>query len=449
MRKLKRDNFLRDELHDFSAEWSKALLERELTRSPYLQLLDEGVLMETPIAEEWGRFRRIVGYQVRFAFEPLFEFLLSNELLAEGGGWKGLTGEKVAGWLLEGFLFDHLTGAVTLLLTEAVQEGNLSLVAETLNATYLARPVIIEVLTTLEGLKDERFEPLLDELAKKADGEKALWVLINASYQFAIKQRHRPVLACTERAERLARHLVEVERRVELENDLARALINKGIALWALGRLEEAIDYYDEAIKIRRRLVEVEGRVELENDLAKALINKGVALSDLGRHKEAIDYYDEAIGIFKRLVEEGRVELENDLASALVNKGVALRDLGHHSEALQCFDEGIGLWEMMMAEGKVHVAPSLIRGLGNRFELKRQMGDWEGAADDVRKALACVTPFLSAGSLPEALRMELGKFLQRLRQLTEEEWTALASALGEDAEQVRQLMQSWSKDAGS
>jgi hypothetical protein len=148
MRRHKRDNFLRDELHDFSAEWSKALLERELTRSPYLQLLDEGVLMETPIAEEWGRFRRIVGYQVRFAFDPLFEFLLSNELFEEGGKWKGLTGEKVAGWLREGREFDHLTGAVMLLLTEAVQEGNLSLVAETLNASdiELARPVIVEVL---------------------------------------------------------------------------------------------------------------------------------------------------------------------------------------------------------------------------------------------------------------------------------------------------------------
>jgi len=358
MRKLKRDNFLRDELHDFSAEWSKALLERELTLSPYLQLLDEGVLMETPIAEEWGRFRRIVGYQVRFAFEPLFEFLLSNELLAEGGGWKGLTGEKVARWLSEGRDFDHLTGAVTLLLTEVVQEGNLSLVAETLNAAdiELARPVIVEVLMTLEGLKDERFEPLLDELAKKADGEKALTVLISASYQFSIKQRHRPTLACTERAERLAKHLVEVE---------------------------------------------------------------------------------------------GRMELANDLAGALINKGVALRDLGHLSEALQCYDEGIGLWEMMMAEGKVHVAPSLIKGLGIRFELKRQMRDWDGAADDVRKALACVTPFLSSGSLTEALAMEFGGFLWRLRQLTEEEWTALASALGEDAEQVKQLMQSWSKDAGS
>jgi tetratricopeptide (TPR) repeat protein len=546
MRKLKRDNFLRDELHDFSAEWSKALLERELTRSPYLQLLDEGVLMETPIAEEWGRFRRIVGYQVRFAFDPLFEFLLSNELFEEGGKWKGLTGEKVAGWLREGREFDHLTGAVMLLLTEAVQEGNLNLVAETLNTSdiELAEPVIIEVLTTLEGLKDEHFEPLLDELTEKAESEKALRVLINASYQFGIKQRHRPMLACTERAERLAKHLVEVEGRVELGNYLARALMNKGNALLALGRLEEAIDChdevigiyrrlvevegrmelenylasalmskgvalralgryreaidcYDEAIEIYRRLVEVEGRVELANDLAGALMNKGVALSDLGRleeaidchdeaigiyrrlvevegrvelanylamalvnkgaalsdlghHSEAIDCYDEAIGIYRRLVEvEGRVELANYLAMALVNKGVALRDLGRLNEALQCYDEGIGLWEMMMAEAKVHVAPLLIKGLGIRFELKRQMRDWDGAADDVRKALACVTPFLSSGSLTEALAMEFGSFLWRLRQLKEEEWTALASALGEDAEQVRQLMQSWSKDAGS
>jgi hypothetical protein len=48
----------------------------------------------------------------------------------------------------------------------------------------------------------------------------------------------------------------------------------------------------------------------------------------------------------------------------------------------------------------------------------------------------------------EALEMALDEFLQRLRQLKEEEWKALASALGEDAEQVRQLMQSWSEDAG-
>jgi tetratricopeptide (TPR) repeat protein len=260
---------------------------------------------------------------------------------------------------------------------------------------------------------------------------------------------HREAIDCYDEAIKIRRRLVEVEGRVELANDLATALVNKGVALWVLGRHSEAIDCYNEAIGIYRRLVEVEGRTELANGLAGALMDKGNALSDLGLHREAIDYYDEAIGIYRRLVEvEGRVELANDLARVLINKGVALLVLGRYSEALQCYDEGIGLREMMMAEGKVHVAPSLIKGLGNRFELKQQMGDWKGAADDVRKALACVTPFLSSGSLTKALAMEFGSFLWRLRQLKEEEWTALASALGEDAELVRQLMQSWSEDAG-
>jgi tetratricopeptide (TPR) repeat protein len=689
MRKLKRDNFLRDELHDFSQkklhgfseEWSRALLERELTRSPYLQLLDEGVLMETPIAEEWGRFRRIVGYQVRFAFDLLFEFLLYQELLEEGGKWKGLTGEKVAKWLSEGREFDHLTGAVMILLTEVVQEGNLSLVAETLNSADigLAEPVIIEILMTLEGLKDERFELLLDELAKKADGEKALTVLINASYQFGIKHRHRPTLACTKRAERLAKKLVELEGKVELENGLASALVNKGNALSVLGHHEEAIDCYEEAIGIYRRLVEVEGRVELANDLAMALMNKGVVLWEMGRHGEAIDCYEEAIGIYRRLVEvegrvelanylasalvhkgkalwalgrhseaigcydeaigicrrlvevEGSVELENDLASALMTKGIALQDLGHHreaidcyeeaigiyrrlvevegrvelandlalalmikgvalqnldrhreaidcyeeairiyrrlvevegsvelendlasalmkkgvalwdlgrrreaidccdeaigiyrrlvevegrvelendlasalvdkgkallqmgrlkeaidcyeeaigiyrrlveegrvelandlalalmnksfalwvlgrySEALQCYDEGIGLWEMMMAEGKVHVAPLLIKGLGVRFELKRQMGDWDGVVEDVRKVLNYLMIFISSDSLTEALKMEFVGFIRMICEFTDEEWQALGS-LGEYAELLKKFCEDLKK----
>jgi tetratricopeptide (TPR) repeat protein len=190
-----------------------------------------------------------------------------------------------------------------------------------------------------------------------------------------------------------------------------------------LGRLNEAIDCYDEAIGIYRRLVEVEGRVELANDLASALMNKGVALSVLGRLNEAIDCYDEAIGIYRRLVEvEGRVELANDLARALMNKGVALSDLGYLKEALQCYDEGIGFWEMMMAEGKVHVAPLLIKGLGIRFELKRQMGDWDGAVEDVRKVLDYLMLFISSDSLTEELEMEFVRLIRKICEFTDEEW---------------------------
>jgi tetratricopeptide (TPR) repeat protein len=230
-----------------------------------------------------------------------------------------------------------------------------------------------------------------------------------------------------------------------LENDLAGALVNKGVALRDLGHHEEAIDCYEEAIEIRRRLVEVEGRVELENDLANALMNKGVALSDLGRHGQAIDCYDEAIKIRRRLVEvEGRVELVNDLAKALLNKGVALSDLGYLKEALQCYDEGIGFWEMMMTEGKVHVAPSLIKGLGIRFELKRQIGNWDGAVEDVRKVLNYLMIFISSDSLTEALKMEFVRFIWKICEFTDEEWQALGS-LGEYAELLKKFCEDLKK----
>jgi tetratricopeptide (TPR) repeat protein len=223
--------------------------------------------------------------------------------------------------------------------------------------------------------------------------------------------------------------------------------MNKGIALWRLGHLEEGLDCLQKAIRVYWCLVK-EGRREAAYGLAMALESQGDALSNSGRLIEAIYCYEEASGIYRYFVEEGWRELTNDLTWALVKKGEALRDFGYLGEAFRCYDEVIRLWEGMMAEGEVHIAPSLIRVLGIRFELKRQMRDWDGAADDVRKALACVMPFLSSGSLAEALAREFSKFLQRLRQLKEEEWTALASALGEDAEQVRQLMQSWSEDAG-
>jgi tetratricopeptide (TPR) repeat protein len=377
MREHKRDYFLRDELHDFSAEWSRVLLERELTISPYLQLLDEGVLMETPIIEEWGRFRRIVGYQVRFAFDLLFEFLLYNELLAEGGGWKGLTGEKVAKWLSEGREFDHLTGAVMILLTEAVQEGNFKLIADTLNSSdfELAEPVIVEVLTTLEGLRDERFELLLDELAKKADGEKALRSFIIVSLRLCKKHCYNSAFICASKAEQLGRHLVEIKGQKKL---LSLALSCKGIALSGLGRLREAISCYNEAIKIiKRSLVKKEGKVGIESALASIMVNKGMTLRDLGRFKDAINCYDEAIEIYKQLVnDDKRVELESELAETLMNKAIALSDLGRSKDAINYFDEAIRI-EMHLSEveGKTEFEKKLAIVLMNKgnelWKLKR------------------------------------------------------------------------------
>ncbi len=119
----------------------------------------------------------------------------------------------------------------------------------------------------------------------------------------------------------------------------ADAVTGCGIALddlGCLGRLEEAVSAYDEAIAIRRALVDAEGRVELRNDLALAIMNRAILLQSLGRLEEAVSAYDEAIAIYRSLVDtEGRVELRNDLARALYNVAVSREHMGLLSAALE------------------------------------------------------------------------------------------------------------------
>ncbi len=62
------------------------------------------------------------------------------------------------------------------------------------------------------------------------------------------------------------------------------ALNNKGIALFHLGRIEEAISYSDRALAIHPNLLD-------------ALTNKANALLNLGRYEEAIEHYDRALAI--------------------------------------------------------------------------------------------------------------------------------------------------------
>ena len=69
-----------------------------------------------------------------------------------------------------------------------------------------------------------------------------------------------------------------------------------------MGKLEEAIKWYDKAL-------------EIKPDFVDALYNKGLALYDLGKPEEAIKWYDKAL------------EIKPDFVDALYNKGLALDSL--------------------------------------------------------------------------------------------------------------------------
>ena len=102
----------------------------------------------------------------------------------------------------------------------------------------------------------------------------------------------------------------------EMESRSAEVWFNKGFAYSSLGRYEEAISSYEEAIRI-------------DPQLAEAWNNKGIALANLGRQKDAIKAYEAAI------------KLERGFSAAWYNKGLSLDALGRNTEAIEAYDRAL------------------------------------------------------------------------------------------------------------
>lgn len=110
---------------------------------------------------------------------------------------------------------------------------------------------------------------------------------------------------------------------------LARAMVNKGVALGRLNRSQEEIAAYDDVI------ARFGNDKALNEETADALFNKGAALHDLSKHREAIGVYDDLIARFGSSTEEA---LRDAVAEAFVSKGAALRSLQRFVEEIAAYD---------------------------------------------------------------------------------------------------------------
>ena len=118
----------------------------------------------------------------------------------------------------------------------------------------------------------------------------------------------------------------------ELLEQVAMALVNKGVELGALNRRDEALAAYDEVL---RRFGDSAAPGLLER-VAMALVNKGVELGALRRPEEELAAYDEVV---RRFGERETPELLERVAKALVYKGITLGALNRRDEALAAYDE--------------------------------------------------------------------------------------------------------------
>ena len=188
--------------------------------------------------------------------------------------------------------------------------------------------------------------------------------------------RHEEAIACFDKA-------------LAVNPRYAHCWNNKGAVLFAIRRYEESLSCFDKSLTIDANQVnawsnmgnvlETLGRHEeaircqdkalnLEPRDSTTWNNKGNALHALRRYEEAVACYDKALAIDQRD------------ARAWYNKAGTLRDLGRPSEAIGCCDKAL------------QINPHHGGALFNKATLQDSMGNWREAAVTYRKFIELSPP---------------------------------------------------------
>ena len=117
---------------------------------------------------------------------------------------------------------------------------------------------------------------------------------------------------------RIQEAMEHYEQALRFKPDYALSHNNLGIELWKQGRVQEAIAHYEQAIRFDPAYVEAHN-------------NLGVALENTGKIKEAIGQYEQA------------VQLNPDNREAHYNFGVALEQLGEKNDAIGQYEQALRL----------------------------------------------------------------------------------------------------------
>jgi protein O-GlcNAc transferase len=199
----------------------------------------------------------------------------------------------------------------------------------------------------------------------------------------------------------------------------ATRLIDKGHALEAEGKLDEAMQCYLEAIRLapnparghlnRGNVLLLQGdldgaldafRTALDHqpDYAGAHYNIGNAL--LGNRQ-----FDAAVASYR-----SALEINPDYAEVHCSLGVALKELGQFDEAVDCLRHALQ-FEPGLAEAQTNLDIA-VRDMFNQGHVLMGLGQFEGALEIIRRVLAIKPDYAEAhNSLGVALQA-LGKFEQ-------------------------------------
>ncbi len=202
--------------------------------------------------------------------------------------------------------------------------------------------------------------------------------------------------------------------------ELADDWTGKGKALSRLGRHDEAIHAFDEAIGIERELYEENG-VPMNEEQAATLLNKGLALTNAGRVEQGAACYQTALTVFRRRWQGGSQTAGNLVALTLFNIAEANARPGLFEEAIRLYDESLEVYRLIAAERELPIsenAAALLYAKSYALLGAEQFEKALAVADEAVKSLeraAATGRILAKRDLAQALRYK-GRALDKLHR---------------------------------
>jgi len=191
------------------------------------------------------------------------------------------------------------------------------------------------------------------------------------------------------------------------------AYCHRGVALYDLGRLGEAVASFDLAIARTPQCVEAHNyrgmTLQRLQRLSEALASFERALSLRPQSAELHDNRGNVLRHLKRFAaalasHERAIALQSDFAAAHNNRGLALRALGRYGEAAASFERALAL------------RPDFAEGYNNLGTVQGELGQFAEALESCRRALG-LQPGIPGlhGNLGNALR-DLGRAEEALAE---------------------------------
>ncbi|MBN2318428.1 MAG: tetratricopeptide repeat protein, partial [Acidobacteria bacterium] len=200
------------------------------------------------------------------------------------------------------------------------------------------------------------------KLARKIsyrEGEAAVLAELSKCYVFASDYAQ---------AEKFARLSLDAYKAIRDVKGKAASYNCIGNALSSQGRLQEALEYFEQSLRLRRRIGDEDG-------ITGSLHNIGLIYMRMNRYPDSLVYYRDAEREARRMNDGGK------LAIILCNKGIAHEYLAQYDLALDCYQESLRCHE---EAGNKYYSAILLNNVGG---IHMNLCQYDDALECFKKAL--------------------------------------------------------------